>query len=100
MVFPVIRVFPVNLGTALFTVKNRQEPTRTVKSRKEAFLCIFRAKYYLLDPIHALYIQISLRIARAAPQNKEITILQIALLTDKKFYEVVLVVYGWLSQGR
>ena len=31
-------------------------PTRAVKSRQEAFLCIFQLKYYLLDPIHALFI--------------------------------------------
>ena len=38
------------------TDKSRQEPTRAVKSRQEAFLCIFQLKYYLLDPIHALFI--------------------------------------------
>ena len=32
----------------------------------------------------------------AAPKNNEFTTLQIALLTDKKFCEAVLVVYvGW-----
>ena len=39
------------------------------------------------------YIQISHRIAFAAPQNNEFTALQIALLTDKKFCEVALAVY-------
>ena len=68
-------------------------PTRTVKSRQEAFLCIFWLKYYLLDHIYALYIQISHRIAFAAPQNNEFTTLRIALLTDKKFCEVALAVY-------
>ena len=71
----------------------RQEPKRTDKSRQEAFLCIFLLKYYLLDHIYALYIQISHRIAFAAPQNNEFTTLQIALLTDKKFCEVALAVY-------
>ena len=53
----------------------------------------FRLKYYLLNHIYALYIQISHMIAFAAPQNNEFTTLQIALLTDKKFCEVVLTVY-------
>ena len=43
-------------AVSLFTDKNRQEPTRAVKSRQEAFLGIFQLKYYLLDPIHALFI--------------------------------------------
>ena len=71
----------------------RQEPTRTVKSRQEVLLCIFRLKYYLLDHIYTLYIQISHMIAFAAPKNNEFTTLQISLLTDKKFCEVVLAVY-------
>ena len=75
------------------TDKSRQEPTRAVKSRQEAFLCIFWLKYYLPDHIYALYIQISHRIAFAAPQNNEFTTLRIALLTDKKFCEVALAVY-------
>ena len=75
------------------TDKSRQEPTRAVKGRQEAFLCIFLLKYYLLDHIYALYIQISHRIAFAAPQNNEFTTLQIAVLTDKKFCEVALAVY-------
>ena len=69
----------------------RQEPTRADKNRQEPsradkrhFYAFFRLKYYLLDPIHALYIEISHWIACAAPQNKEITILQSVLLADKK----------------
>ena len=77
----------------LFTDKNRQELTRAVKRRQEAFLCIFLLKYYLLDHIYVLYIQISHMVAFAAPQNNEFTTLQIALLTDKKFCEAVLAVY-------
>ena len=77
----------------LFTDKSRQEPTRAVKRRQEVFLCIFRLKYYLLDHIYALYIQISHMVAFAAPQNNEFSTLQIALLTDKKFWEAVLAVY-------
>ena len=78
------------MTVTLFTDKNRQEPTRAVKSRQEVFLCIFRLKYYLLDHMYALYIQISHMIAFAAPKNNEFTTLKIALLTDKKFCEVVL----------
>ena len=65
------------MPVTLFTDKNRQEPTKTVKSRQEAFLCIFRLKYYLVDLIHALYIQISHRIAFESPPNNEIAILHI-----------------------
>ena len=75
------------------TDKSRQEPTRAVKCRQEAFLFIFRLKYYLSDHIYALYIQISHNVAFAAPKNNEFTTLQIALLTDKKFCEAVLAVY-------
>ena len=82
----------INLVT-LFTDKSRQEPTRAIKRRQEAFLCIFRLKYYLLDHIYALYIQISHMVAFAAPKNNEFTTLQTALLTDKKFCEAVLAVY-------
>ena len=64
-----------SITVTLFTDKNRQEPKRTAKSRQEAFLCIFRLKYYLLDHIYALYIQISYMIAFAAPQNNEFTTL-------------------------
>ena len=53
----------------------------------------FRLEYYLLDQIYALFILISHMIAFAAPKNNEFTTLQIALLTDKKFCEVVLAVY-------
>ena len=35
----------------------RQEPTRADKNRQELSRGILRLKYYLLDPIHALYIQ-------------------------------------------
>ena len=59
----------VSWSVTLFTDKNRQEPTRTDKSRQEAFLCIFRLKYSLLDHMFALYIQISHMIAFAAPKN-------------------------------
>ena len=77
----------------LFTDKSRQEPTRAVKCRQEAFLHILRLKYYLIDHIYALYIQISHIVSFAAPKNNEFTTLQIALLTDKKFCEAVLAVY-------
>ena len=43
--------------------------------------------------MYVLYIQISHMIAFAAPKNNEFTTLKIALLTDKKFCEVVLAVY-------
>ena len=43
--------------------------------------------------MYALYIQISHMIAFAAPKNNEFTTLKIALLTNKKFCEVVLAVY-------
>ena len=49
------------------TDKSRQEPTRAIKSRQETFFMHFRLKYYLLDHIYALYIQISHMIAFAAP---------------------------------
>ena len=75
------------------TDKSRQEPTRAAKCRHETFLCIFRLKYYLLDHIYALYIQISHMVAFATPKNDGFTTLQIALLTDKKFCEAVLAVY-------
>ena len=65
----------------------------TDKNRQEVFLCILRLKYYLLDHMYALYIKISYMIAFAVHQNNEFTTLQIALLTDKKFCEVVLAVY-------
>ena len=60
-------------SVTLFTDKSRQEPTRAVKRRQEAFLCIFRLKYYLIDHIYALYYQISHMVAFAAPQNNEFT---------------------------
>ena len=53
----------------------------------------FLLKYYLLDHIYGLYIQISHMVAFAAPKNNEFTTLQIAILTDKKFCEAVLAVY-------
>ena len=77
----------------MFWFRSPNLPTRTDLSRQEAFLHIFRLKYYLFDHIYALFIQISHMIAFAAPQNNEFTTLQIALLTDKKFCEVVLAVY-------
>ena len=64
----------------------RQEPTRADKNRQEPSRGIFRLKYYLLDPIHRLYIKISHIIDFASPKNNVIAILYIPLLTDKKFF--------------
>ena len=55
----------VDIGHPIY----RQEPTRADKNRQEptrGILCIFRLKYYLLDHIYTLYIQISYMIAFAA----------------------------------
>ena len=61
-------------------------PTRTDKNRQEPSRGNIRLKYYLLDPIHTLYIKISHIIDFASPQNNVIAILYIPLLTDKKFF--------------
>ena len=88
--FKQVGITELTIAVTLFTDNSRQEPTRGIFMH-------FRLKYYLLDHIYALYIQISNMINFAAPKNNEFTTLQIALLyTDKKFCEVVLVVYvGW-----
>ena len=96
--YPSLRgcIYHGNKSVTLFTDKNRQEPSRTDKSRQvptRGIFMYFRLKYYLLDHIYVLYIQISHIFAFAAPKNNEFTTLQIALLTNKKFCEAVLAVY-------
>ena len=49
------------------TDKSRQEPSR---ADKRHFYAFFRLKYYILDHIYTLYIQISYMIAFAAPAKQ------------------------------
>ena len=72
-------------SVTLFTDKNRQEPSRTDKSSQETFLCIFQLKYYLLDHIYALYIQISHMVAFAAPKTMNLQHSKLPYLPTRSF---------------
>ena len=77
------RTSPIHkTAVTLFTDKNRQEPTRTDKRHFYAF---YRLKYYLLDHMYALCIQISHMIAFEAPKTMNLQYSKLPYLPTRSF---------------
>ena len=67
------------------TDKSHQEPTRAIKCRQEAFLCIFRLKYYLLDHIYGYISKLATLLLLQPPKTMNLQHSKLPYLPTRSF---------------